>query len=245
MSIGVKHIWSDTEIAFIKTNWKKLTNKQLADGLGLTLTITRTKCYELGLRRMELEFWTKRQVSFLKKHYRAIGDQELSEIYQSKWFKNKGWSKKHIEKKRRYLRLSRTDAERKVIHQRNKIAGRFAICSIKRWIATGQAEEGEIRFWEVQPGKLAPRIKISGKWVSWNRWAWEQHFEEIPNGMNVVFKDNTPSLNHKTLELLTNSDLMKRNSIHNYPKELFDTIHLKIKLNKNIKKHLKRINDEK
>ena len=44
-----KHIWEERDLNFLKDNYSSMTNAQLANGLGLTLTITRTKLYELGL----------------------------------------------------------------------------------------------------------------------------------------------------------------------------------------------------
>jgi hypothetical protein len=122
--------WTNDQLKFLKKNFYKLTNRKLADALGLKLTSVRTKCYELGLKRMELEYWTKEQVRFLRQNYKKIGDLELAEIFNQKWHKDKGWSKKHIEKKRRYLGLKRTEEEKNLIPIRTVRAGRFALCPV-------------------------------------------------------------------------------------------------------------------
>src|SRR5688572_22780245 len=113
-----KHEWTKAEINFIKKNFFRLTNPQLANALGLTLTLVRTKCYEMGLKRMELEYWTPAQIRFLKKNYGKYGDKELAEIFNKKWKKKKSWTLKHIEKKRLYLKLKRTPQQLRKIKDR-------------------------------------------------------------------------------------------------------------------------------
>lgn len=211
----IKYIWSKEEIAFLKRSFKnkKMTNAALADELRLTLTMVRMKCYSLGLRRMELEYWTVGQVKFLKANYKKIGDKELAEIFNKKWKKGKGWSFKHIEKKRRYLALKRSEKQIKAIHQRNVDNGRFLMCPVKRWLVTGVAKEGEIRMWRSNSGRIVPMIKINGKFVHWGRWAWEKQYGKVAKGKNVVFKDGNPyNISIENLEDITDAELSRRNS---------------------------------
>jgi hypothetical protein len=103
--------WTEEMISFLKNNYTSMTNKKLADSLGLRLTTTRTKLYELGYKRMDLEYWTNKQIQFLKDRYQTIGDVILAEMFNKKFPKKKLWTKKHIEKKRKYLSLIRTPEE--------------------------------------------------------------------------------------------------------------------------------------
>jgi len=214
--IGVKTNWTDDMITYLIENYEIKTNKELAGALGLTLTVTRTKLYQLGLKRIVLEYWTPEQIQFLKDNYKNIGDVELAEIFEKKWKKNKKWTKCHIDKKRNYLNLKRTNEALRQIHKRNVAAGRFSQCAVKRGDVTGRAKEGEIRMWRQSDGKLAPRIKINGKFIHWNRWIWEKEVGPIPKGMNVIFKDNNPA-NYKAgisnLEIIDNAELSRRNSM--------------------------------
>ena len=193
-------------------------NKELCRYLGFKITLLRMKCYELGLKRMELEYWTEEQTQFLIDNYRSIGDKELAKIFQENWPKNKTWTIKHIEKKRLYLKLKRTEEELKAIQQRNVDNGCFLLCPVKRWAVTGVAAEGEIRMWRQHSGeknnsRVVPMIKINGKFIHWNRWAWEQAYGPIPEGLNVIYKDDNP-YNHvvENLELVTDDELSRRNS---------------------------------
>jgi hypothetical protein len=209
---GVKINWSPKMLSFLEENYQVMTNKQLAEGLGLRLTSVRTTLYSMGYKRMELEYWTKAQINYLYKHYHTKGDSELAEIFNSKWHKEKTWTKKHIEKKRRYLKLKRTESEKKKIHERNRLAGRFAMCPLKAWETRGQAPDGEIRIWKPN-GNQVPMIKIKGKWVRWSHWYWEKHRGPIKKGMNVIFKDRNPfNRTIRNLAVITNAELSLHNS---------------------------------
>jgi hypothetical protein len=221
---------------FLKDNYLSMTNRELADALGLKLTRTRTELYKLGLKRMELEYWTKQQTQFLKDNYKDFGDTELAEIFEVKWYKAKGWTKKHIEKKRRYLKLKRTTAEKKAIQIRNTKMGRFAMCAKKRWETIGEAPIGEKRVWFTSEGNL-PYVVIKTKngFVHYNRWLWQKEKGKIPPGMNVVINtDDRINYTIKDLALISDAELSKRNSQGRVPKELKQTQQLIRKINRKI-----------
>ncbi|GEP97678.1 hypothetical protein CCY01nite_39380 [Chitinophaga cymbidii] len=138
----------------------------------------------------------------------------MAEIFQKRWPKEKGWTKKHIEKKRKYLKLERTPQEIRVIHQRNVKAGRFAQCPVKAWNKRGRSPEGEIRYWTHKvTGRKYPVIKCNGDFRHWGRWAWEQAYGKAPKNSNVVFKDGDPyNLTIENLILLSNAELSRRNA---------------------------------
>lgn len=198
---------------FIRRNFKRFTNPVLASKLRTSICEIRKICYHLGLKRMKLEYFSPEQVKYLVRNYKAKGDVELAEIFQRKWPKQKGWTKKHIEKKRKYLNLQRTIWEIKAIHLRNVKAGRFKICPIKAWDKRGRAQEGEIRYWTNNFGVKYPVIKFNGKFVHWARYTWEKHFGSIPKHWNIIFKDGNPqNLNIENLELISNEELARRDS---------------------------------
>jgi hypothetical protein len=211
-----KRILTESEVEFIKEHFHSMTNPQLAKALKIGLTSIRTRCYQLGLKRMEMEYWTDEQIDFLKRHYKLIGDVELAEIFGKKWHKDKGWTKKHIEKKRRYMKLKRTRKQQLAIHKRNKDNGRFKICSVKMWDKRGRAPEGSIKMWRrefANSNEFVAHIKVNGRYVHWNRWIWEMTYGPVPEGMNVVFKDgNNMNLSLDNLELISNGELARRNA---------------------------------
>jgi hypothetical protein len=235
-----KIMFSEEDIQFIKDNFQSMTNQQIADALGLKKTRVRTKAYELGLKRMELEYWTPKQVKFLKENYKEIGDSELAEIFSAKWYKAKGWTKKHIEKKRRYLKLKRTKLQIKKIHKRNVLMGRFKDCPINAWKTRGVAKIGDKRVWYRQDDTPFVVIKEKYGFVHYNRWLWEKHFGPIPKGMNVkITSDDKINYTEKDLILITNAENAILNSKNRLPPELQETFRLIKKINKQYLKMMK------
>jgi hypothetical protein len=83
-------------------------------------------------------------------------------------------------------------------------------------------------------------------WVPLQRYIWEQKNGPIPEGHNIVFKDrNTFNCNLDNLELVSNADLMLRNSAHRFGTEIFKIIQLRGALNRQINKRLKELSNEK
>ena len=84
-------------------------------------------------------------------------------------------------------------------------------------------------------------IKVAepNKWERFHRHIWEAEHGPVPKGMNLVFKDgNSRKCQLDNLELITNDELMRRNTIHNrYPEELKKTILTLGQLKRRIRKH--------
>lgn len=87
-------------------------------------------------------------------------------------------------------------------------------------------------------------IRVSeANWIPLHRHNWMQINGAIPNGMKLIFKDgDTLNCSINNLELLTAAELMKRNSLHNYPKPLAMMVQLRGALNRQINKQSKTIN---
>ena len=236
MAIGVKHIWTQDEKQFLKDNFNDYTNPQLAKMLGLTLTVTRNKLYELGLKKMKLQYWTEEQIKFLIDNYKKIGDTELSEIFSSKWEKEKGWSKKHIEKKRRYLHLKRTPEQIKQIREDWTLKGLYAESNRKMWETRGITKVGDIRIWKNNYGNNSIAvIKTEEGFVHYNRWLYESTFRILKSNDLVVTKSGNPiAQGVEDLEVIDRKEHARRNSLLRYPEELRNTVQLIRELNKSI-----------
>ncbi|WP_346236128.1 HNH endonuclease signature motif containing protein [Niabella insulamsoli] len=112
------------------------------------------------------------------------------------------------------------------------------------WFKKGQTnyndcgKDGTIRVRHSVPstgGKPEKFIRIAkGKWKPLRHHVWEHHHGPIPKKMIVAVKDgdslNVEDINN--LELITMAENMKRNTIHNWPEEVKDTIKLNNKLKK-------------
>jgi undecaprenyl pyrophosphate synthase len=153
-----KIVWSEEMESFLIHNYQTKTNLELANHLGLKLTSVRHRLYQLGCRRMEMEYWTNEQIEFLKLNYQQKGDTEIAEHFATIYPKKKGWDKRHIEKKRRYLGLKRDQETILKIHQKNVKDGRFSLCPVKAWNTRGIPVVGVSVVWESN-GIRVPHVK--------------------------------------------------------------------------------------
>lgn len=234
-------VLSPEEIQYIKDNWETRTNPQLADDLGLRLTRLRYFLAEMGLKRIEMEYWTPEQVDFLKSNYKKMGDIELSEIFEAEWPKNKKWTEKHIRKKRCYLNLHRTEKQVEAVRRRNVKAGRYNTAN-QRWKTTGVTEVGTIKIWNHKDKKSFPVIKLPSGFVHYYRWLWVSTYGELPSDHCVVKKigvNESVLLTIDELEVLPRQEAVRRNKISymNLPEETREIIKLTNRLKRTIKKH--------
>jgi hypothetical protein len=86
--------------------------------------------------------------------------------------------------------------------------------------------------------------KCKQNWMGVHRLVWMEANGPIPHGYAVVFKlgMHTTQLEQITLdrlELVTRAELMKRNSVHNLPKELAQVVQLRAVLIRQINKRVK------
>ena len=77
-------------------------------------------------------------------------------------------------------------------------------------------------------------------WVSVHTLLWREHHGDVPDGHVIVFKDcNKKIIEIGNLECVSRTDMMRRNSLHNYPKEIVQVIHLRGAINKKINRRAK------
>jgi hypothetical protein len=75
------------------------------------------------------------------------------------------------------------------------------------------------------------------QWKLLHRVIWERCNGPIPQGHIVSFLDgNTKNINIKNMALFTKAQNMKRNTVHNYPKEIVHLVQLRAALNRQINK---------
>ena len=211
---GVAVEWSKREIRFLKANWKSMTSVQLAKAIGKRRSKVREMCYHLDLRKIEMEYWTPQQVRFLKRSYQKVGDVELAEIFESRWPKHKEWTRKHIGKKRRYLKLKRSKRQQFLVRLRNIDQGRMHGLRwdnlIRRQVRIGTVIVKNVRGIDgkVYPTKL---MRVKGDFINYRRYVWEKNFGPIPRGHVVAVKDGNPlNTDPRNLECITRKTQAER-----------------------------------
>lgn len=90
-------------------------------------------------------------------------------------------------------------------------------------------------------GYLQRKVSDTGypprDWVGEHILIWQQAHGPVPKGFAVAFKDgNKAHLDLDNFELISRRELMRRNTIHNYPSELADVIRLGASLKRQIRK---------
>lgn len=69
---------------------------------------------------------------------------------------------------------------------------------------------------------------------------WEKHHGPVPSGHNVVFRNGDKTdIRIENLELISNAELMRRNTYHRYPKPVARAIQLKGALSRKINRRMK------
>lgn len=84
-------------------------------------------------------------------------------------------------------------------------------------------------------------IRIAeSKWVPKHVQVWTQANGPVPDGHNIVFRDgDTLNCALENLECISDAELMRRNTLHNFPEDLQELIYLKSRLTKAINKTTK------
>lgn len=90
------------------------------------------------------------------------------------------------------------------------------------------------------------KIKVPGnrRVIYKSVYVWEAHNgKKVPKGYNIVFKDgDTLNFTPDNLECISNAELLQRNTLHQWPKELQTIIKLNNKLKKATKDASRKIN---
>lgn len=96
----------------------------------------------------------------------------------------------------------------------------------------------------VSDGYLQRKMTDTGypprDWVGVHILVWQEHNGPIPEKHIVVFKDgNKTNIVIDNLECISRADLMRRNTVHNLPKEISELVHMRAVLARQINKRSK------
>lgn len=208
----------------------KLTNQELFTHLKVNFSLEckyttfRTNLYQLGLQKCKILRWTKDETDFLIENYKTKGNVEIAKALSRK---GRIFTKKNIEKKMRLLNLKRSETEIKAIRINHKLNGVYKN-STARIVAKGERyyPEGFIKIHVINKTPVL-KIKISGIFIPYARYRYEQLHGKIPEGYKVYFRDcNFRNVEDENLILLKAGSLNReqRKLYKKHYKDYFEEI---------------------
>jgi hypothetical protein len=88
--------------------------------------------------------------------------------------------------------------------------------------------------------KINNDLPMQARWRAVHLVLWEEHNGPVPSGHAVVFVNgNKRDIHIENLALITRAELMRRNTLHNYPKEIVQCIQLQGAIKRQINKRSK------
>jgi hypothetical protein len=259
--------WTPLALTRLRVLYPHHPTWAVAELLKRPFTSVKSKANVLGLRKPGRQAWTPEELDLLRQMYADHSSAEIAlltgrsvgKVYQTA-------ARLGLHKSAQYLasdipnqnKRANAGSFRAGLVPWNKgrrtpgwAVGRMAETQFKKGQRTGAAE----KLWKPVGAIVADhegylRIKIrervNGKPPGWHKdiwplvhWrVWEQHHGPIPKGHKVVFRDHNRShCEIENLELITDAEMMKRNSVHNLPPELKQVIIL----NGALKRRLRRL----
>lgn len=174
-----------------------------------------------------------RSSTTLQKHVHILGLTEIIEIKKKKSYFKKG----HI---------SANKGMKQVDYMTPEMIERTKATRFKKGQEPHNAFkdfEEVIRQDKRKNGRKYILIKLPGnkKLVYKHIHVWEtENKTKLKRGFNIVFKDgNTQNLEIENLECISDAELLNRNTLHRYPKEIIELIQMKAAITRQINKHKK------
>lgn len=211
--------WTETELEYVKSRYPVVPTQVLCISLDRSERSIYQAAFFLGLKKSEayLQQLLKEEGERLRKSGKAH--------QYSKGFVpfNKGKKGKEYLSEQALNGMSKTQFKKGIIPPNRRPVGFERECSKDGYIYVKVAE-----------GMRQLKLK--------HRLVYEQHFGPIPKGCNVEFKDRDKrNFSPDNLILRTRKENMKINTYHNFGPEIANAIQLRGALNRQINKHVKKL----
>lgn len=208
--------WKPSEIKFLYKAYPNLSTKELAGRLGRSVSAVYGRAALLGLRKSE-EYLAGPEACRLRRgdNVGAASRFRSGHVPANKGLRRPGWSPG---------RMAQTQFRPGARPHTWKPVG-----------STRLTKDGYVQR-KVSDTGYPPR-----DWKGEHVLLWEEAYGPVPKGHALAFRDrNKGHISLENLELITRRELMRRNTIHNYPAELTDVI----RLNGALKRKLRRKHEE-
>ena len=209
-----RKIWSDEELKLLEQEFPYTSTKCLAEKLNRSEKSVYAMAYLKKIHKAD---------EYLETTLKIICRQAASKNTSTQWKKGH----KPINKGKRWYEFMSQEGQEKSFQTTFK----------EGHLPHNTKKDGEISIRIDKRGVKNQFIRISlSKWMPLSHYNWIQVHGPIPKGHCVVYKDrNTMNANIDNLELITQADNCRRNSIMRFPPELRSTIKALGKLKKTIK----------
>jgi hypothetical protein len=208
-----RSFWSERELGIVREMYPNFPTKVIAEKLGRRIGSVYQCAAKLGLHKSD-EYLQSPDACRLRR-----GDEigkafrfKKGQVPANKGLRRPGW------------------APGRMRETQFKQGGRYGAAA-KNWFPVGTIRkdaEGFLRI-KVREWHRGERFGFGNTeiWPLLNRHIWEQHHGPIPPSHAVVFRDrNRQNCDISNLELISRADLMKRNTVHNLPKDVALSVQL-------------------
>jgi len=209
--LGPRHKWTPLQLEALREWFPHTKTAKVADALGLTVELVNRKAYRLGLKKTP-EYLASDDACRLRR------DAKAGILYRFPKG-NQPWNKG-------VKGVSYPGSEATQFKKGQKS---------HTWKPLGTerlSKEGYLQR------KMFDTGCTRRDFVAVHHLLWREHFGEIPEGHKIAFKDgDKTNIVIGNLELVTDAEMMRRNTIHNLPRELKQVIQLNGAIKRRIKKH--------
>jgi hypothetical protein len=259
----MKGLWSENDIEQLKKLYPITGPKELMKIFGRSHKAINSKAKSLRLKK-DPEFFnrnpfTEKEIQYLKDHYSDIRsdiiakkfNRPISSVYNKAYSLGLTKSEEFLASPESGMFIKGSTIGKEFRFKKGHISANkgkkmspelYKKCKPtmfkKGHLPHNTKQDGEISIRHFNTGSPYFYIRLSlGNWKELHRFLWEKVNEPIPKGYNVVFKDgNQANCEIKNLELISDAELMQRNTLHNYPKDLQNLIQIKGALQRQINK---------
>lgn len=205
--------WTEAEYSALRTRYPHEPTAAIARALGRSITSTYQRAYALGLHKSAVYLASPDACRLRREgNVGAACRFHQGHVPANKGLRRPGWGPGRMKE------TQFKHGERRGVAARNwKPVGT---------VLTDPEGYQRIKVREARPGEAYGfgNVRV---WPLRQRHVWAQAYGPIPPGHAVCFKDgDKTNCALGNLELVSRRDLMKRNSVHNLPKPLTETIQL-------------------
>jgi hypothetical protein len=212
----VKKRWSPTEDEVFRRLYPQSKTEHLALYFGCSVCCLYNRAALLGIRK-SAEWKGSDEGCFLRRHPEAGAPMRFKpgHVPPNKGLRRPGWAPG---------RMAETQFKK----------GQMPWTWVPLW-SERMSKEGYLEI------KFRERKGRHGNWASAHVLLWEDRHGPVPKGHKLAFKDGDRAhIALNNLELVSNAEMMRRNSVHNLPKEL----QLVIQLNGALKRKLRELSED-